>query len=275
MQVSVEAPGTACPSGGVKISGASTTAPAYACNRESGDSASVTAGAAGVNCPNGGVALQVGSDLPTYVCNGDDGSSSAATRHRVTTEPVSASCPSTTLVLESGVDTNGNGTLDANETTSRSDVCSAADLAVSSVGSTVTKLLTLSGSQATTRLFTSTVCPGSVSSSTTAYVDLLVFNGSGSARKVAVWTSAAAGGNLDTMLVAYARTPTSDAGKAACLAINDDCPSSNTVGCVGNFSALSDSIAPVIPASTGYTFRVQLWSTISTGEVQLNLRAIN
>ena len=56
--------------------------------------------------------------------------------------------------------------------------------------------------------------------------------------------------------------------------MNDDCVSSNSVGCTAEFSALSDSTAMVIPSSTGYTFRVQFFLNSASGQVQLNLRSI-
>jgi hypothetical protein len=92
---------------------------------------------AGTNCPSGGNAVTAGLDdnrngtleagevdSTRYVCNGTNGGFNALTR--VTTEPAGANCTFGGQRLEAGVDTSGNGMLEAGEITSTSYVCNGA-----------------------------------------------------------------------------------------------------------------------------------------------------
>jgi hypothetical protein len=92
---------------------------------------------AGTNCPSGGNAITAGLDdnrngtleagevdSTRYVCNGTNGGFNALTR--VTTEPAGANCSFGGQKLEAGVDTSGNGMLEAGEITSTSYVCDGA-----------------------------------------------------------------------------------------------------------------------------------------------------
>jgi hypothetical protein len=89
---------------------------------------------AGAHCPSGGIALSVGYDLnnnglldasevtgTTYVCNGTSGGK--ASLLSVTVEPAGTNCPTGGIKVQSGVDTNGDGTLGSGEVTSTDYVC--------------------------------------------------------------------------------------------------------------------------------------------------------
>ena len=102
---------------------------------------------AGKNCPSGGTRIDIGQDsnsngkLDTneitqtqYVCNGPSGSSvadgGAGGQFLIATgtEPAGASCAAGGVKIQSGPDTNGNGTLDANEVTSTVYVCNGSSV---------------------------------------------------------------------------------------------------------------------------------------------------
>ena len=89
------------------------------------------------NCENGGIKIDVGIDNnvngtldsneilnTSYVCNGVDGSTSLTS---VTTEPAGNNCEKGGVKIDSGVDINGNGTLDLDEITATAFVCNGVD----------------------------------------------------------------------------------------------------------------------------------------------------
>jgi hypothetical protein len=89
------------------------------------------------NCENGGIKIDVGIDNnengildsnevlnTSYVCNGIDGSTSLTS---VTTELAGNNCENGGVKIDSGVDTNGNGTLDQDEVTATAYVCNGVD----------------------------------------------------------------------------------------------------------------------------------------------------
>lgn len=97
----------------------------------------VTNEPAGANCENGGVKIEVGTDSnengvldtgevlsTSYVCNGVDGTLSLTI---VTTEPAGTNCENGGIKIESGVDTNGDGTLDGIEISATAYVCNGVD----------------------------------------------------------------------------------------------------------------------------------------------------
>jgi hypothetical protein len=97
----------------------------------------ITTEAPGINCENGGVKIDVGIDNNTngtldtdeiqstsYVCNGLDGQVSLTS---VTTEPAGANCTIGGLRIDSGLDINSNGALEANEVTATAYVCNGID----------------------------------------------------------------------------------------------------------------------------------------------------
>ncbi|MBI2378202.1 MAG: hypothetical protein HYV07_29645 [Deltaproteobacteria bacterium] len=90
--VTAEAAGANCPNGGVKVQVGDDT-PTYVCNGTEGtdgSGATVTSEAAGANCANGGVKVQVGTGTPTYVCNPEDGVDGRSVV--VTAEAAGANC---------------------------------------------------------------------------------------------------------------------------------------------------------------------------------------
>jgi hypothetical protein len=120
---------------------------AYTCNGATGGSGSPAPGAlvrlesepAGANCTNGGVVvyngldtdhdgtLESGEETSTmYVCNGASGSEGrpgARALVRLDPETAGANCEAGGTAVRSGVDTNGNGTLDTTEAASTSYIC--------------------------------------------------------------------------------------------------------------------------------------------------------
>jgi len=95
---------------------------------------------AGDNCANGGTRLDAGVDDDgdgvldaeevddtTYVCNGADGASGTETLVSVSDEPPGDNCPYGGERVDSGPDTDGSGTLDADEVTASSYVCNGTD----------------------------------------------------------------------------------------------------------------------------------------------------
>ena len=97
----------------------------------------VTNVSSGDTCENGGVKVDFGIDnnasgildgneiLGTnYICNGVDGNNSLTS---VTTEPAGDNCDNGGLKIDSGIDTNGDGTLDNTEITATAYVCNGTD----------------------------------------------------------------------------------------------------------------------------------------------------
>lgn len=102
--------------------------------------------AAGANCAEGGIAVEVGPDTngngalddeevssTEYVCNGANGADGLAgadgVSHLVATadEPAGPNCADGGIVVTSGPDTDGSGSLDAGEVTATRYVCDGAD----------------------------------------------------------------------------------------------------------------------------------------------------
>jgi hypothetical protein len=92
---------------------------------------------AGANCENGGINVEIGVDnnsngildtdeilATSYVCNGVDGNTSLTS---VTTEPTGGNCENGGIKIDSGIDTNGDGTLDDTEITATAYVCNGVD----------------------------------------------------------------------------------------------------------------------------------------------------
>ena len=102
---------------------------------------SVTPEPAGANCANGGQRVDVGIDAnqngtldateidqTTYVCNGangSDGSNGLNSLIDVTPEPAGANCTVGGQRIDVGIDTNGDGTLEAGEIQQTAYVCNA------------------------------------------------------------------------------------------------------------------------------------------------------
>lgn len=149
--VSTEPAGTNCESGGLKIDSgvdangdgtlddSEISATAYVCNGIDGNNslAKITNEAAGANCENGGLKIDTGVDSDSdgtlddseisataYVCNGIDGNDGLI---KTTHEPAGANCESGGIKIDSGVDTNGDGTLDDTEITATAYVCNGID----------------------------------------------------------------------------------------------------------------------------------------------------
>lgn len=95
--------------------------------------------APGVDCASGGTLVQSGADtdgdgvldagevtIQTYACDGADGASGRnGTTVRLVTEPAGTNCVLGGVRIETGLDTNGNGQLDATEVTATTYACSA------------------------------------------------------------------------------------------------------------------------------------------------------
>lgn len=94
----------------------------------------------GANCANGGAVLGSGPDTNfngvleeseivsrVYACNGSDGANGANALVSVTAEAAGTNCPNGGQKIESGVDTNKDGKLDAAEVTATKYVCNGAN----------------------------------------------------------------------------------------------------------------------------------------------------
>ncbi len=94
----------------------------------------VTAEPAGANCETGGVRIEVGTDdngngsldsneieSTSYICNGIDGTNTLVT---VTTEPAGTNCANGGTRIDSGLDADADGVLDAAEVAATAYVCS-------------------------------------------------------------------------------------------------------------------------------------------------------
>lgn len=147
-----EAAGTNCPAGGTSVQAGVDTndngtldsgevsQTQYVCAGESGQASpgtlvSLRPEPAGANCANAGTAVLTGPDTnrngaldpvevtqTRYVCNGSNGQGTPALV-ATTTEPSGARCLAGGVLVQSGLDTNQNGTLDGAEVTSTSAVC--------------------------------------------------------------------------------------------------------------------------------------------------------
>src|SRR5664279_1428650 len=95
---------------------------------------------AGANCAAGGEAIEIGVDrnangvldpseitATTYVCAPPAGAPGSSTLVDVVAEPPGAHCANGGQAIETGVDANGNGMLDAVEVSQVSYVCAGAD----------------------------------------------------------------------------------------------------------------------------------------------------
>lgn len=156
VRVSAELAGTstACADGGSRIeTGPDTdgngrlddpevTNTSFVCNGAAGQQTlvAVTAEPAGANCTAGGQRVETGVDLnedgtlqaseissTSYVCNGEDGQDgSGGNAVRVSSEAAGANCPNGGTRIETGPDSNGNGTLDPGEVTNTTFACQGA-----------------------------------------------------------------------------------------------------------------------------------------------------
>ncbi|MBU1243560.1 hypothetical protein KKD52_09855, partial [Myxococcota bacterium] len=175
--VFVVAPGVPCAAGGQRIEigldldrdgvldAGEVTQTQYVCNGAAGANGSdgsdgidgtdglaslvrVTTEPAGVQCTNGGSFVETGLDLDSdgvldageitqsqYICNGVDGTAGLDGADglaginslvRLTVEPVGSNCASGGSKVESGLDTDGDDTLDAGEVTQTQYVCNGA-----------------------------------------------------------------------------------------------------------------------------------------------------
>ena len=146
-----ESAGANCENGGIKIdSGVDSngdgalddteiTATAYVCNGIDGNNSltKITSEAAGTNCENGGLKIDTGIDSDSdgtlddseitataYACNGLDGNISLV---NISDEAAGSNCENGGTMIESGVDDNGNGTLDAEEIDITRFICNGVD----------------------------------------------------------------------------------------------------------------------------------------------------
>lgn len=151
VNITNEASGTNCENGGIKVevgidgnsNGVLETdevlSTTYVCNGVDGDISlsSVTTEPAGTSCENGGLKIDSGVDAngdgtlddteistTAYVCNGIDGNNSLT---KITNEPAGANCENGGLKIDSGVDTNSDGTLDDSEISATAYVCNGID----------------------------------------------------------------------------------------------------------------------------------------------------
>ena len=130
VSVTTEAAGTNCATGGVRVQVGSGM-PTYVCAGADGASPTVTAEPAGVTCVAGGLKVQVGTGTPRYVCNGlggDAGLPGARSLVTLTTEFAGRNCEVGGVRLDTGVDTNGNGSLEPGEVTQTRYVCDGVGL---------------------------------------------------------------------------------------------------------------------------------------------------
>ncbi|MBU1241701.1 hypothetical protein KJ612_00715, partial [Myxococcota bacterium] len=100
----------------------------------------VTAEPVGANCATGGQKIQAGLDLDRdgvldpgeatqtqYVCQGADGSDGLQSLVTVTVEPAGVHCAGGGILVQGGLDGDGDGILDAGEVTQTQYVCDGAD----------------------------------------------------------------------------------------------------------------------------------------------------
>jgi len=149
--VTSEPAGSNCESGGTRIdSGLDTdndgmlddteiTATAYVCNGVDSNTSLIktTNEPAGDNCENGGIRIDSGIDsdgdgilddieiaTTAYVCNGTDGNNSLT---KITNEEAGEFCENGGIKIDSGVDEDGDGTLDDEEIDVTRFVCNGVD----------------------------------------------------------------------------------------------------------------------------------------------------
>ncbi len=157
LTMSPEPAGVNCPQGGRKLSSGldangnqlldptEVNASSYLCHGSSGLNSltSISNEPAGANCAHGGRKIDSGLDSnrngvldpgeagpSQYVCNGAPGNTGAAGRNsllEVLSEPAGAHCAHGGKRLNSGLDSNGNGVLEAGEVTASSYVCNGAN----------------------------------------------------------------------------------------------------------------------------------------------------
>jgi hypothetical protein len=149
-----EPPGTNCATGGQKVEtgldddadgtldASEVDSTMYVCHGAGGSTSlvSLSAEAAGTNCVAGGQKLETGLDddangvlddseiqSTVYICNGTDGDPYATGLIAVSPEPAGNNCPDGGQRVDSGLDDDGNGTLDATEIDHTSYVCDGTD----------------------------------------------------------------------------------------------------------------------------------------------------
>ncbi|MDX2013283.1 MAG: hypothetical protein SFW67_24015 [Myxococcaceae bacterium] len=132
--VTSEPPGVNCPTGGARVQ-AGSGAPTFVCNGAvgspgdagpAGENVVVTTEAPGANCPGGGVRLQVGQGPARFVCNGLQGDAGAPGQRSLVTlsiEFAGRNCEVGGVRVDTGLDANGNGTLEAGEVSATRYVC--------------------------------------------------------------------------------------------------------------------------------------------------------
>lgn len=156
LNTSMEGPGSNCTDGGSRIDSgldtnlngildpAETQNTSYVCHGSDGSDGltaliSTTTEPAGTNCPAGGHKVESGLDVngndfldageilaTSYICNGKDGINGLLSLVQVQSEPSGANCANGGQRIDSGIDSNGNGALDAEEQ-STAYVCDGAD----------------------------------------------------------------------------------------------------------------------------------------------------
>jgi hypothetical protein len=156
IETSIEAPGSFCPTGGVRIdTGVDADGNGFLdrgeiaetrtlCNGESGDSAAATLSAlspepAGSHCPSGGVRVDMGPDTngngqldahevhsTAYVCHGEHGAGPAMLT-KLGVELPGETCEAGGVRIETGLDLDGDGVLDPSEVTRREEICHGLD----------------------------------------------------------------------------------------------------------------------------------------------------
>ena len=149
--VIVEPIGSNCPSGGFRINSGldvnsngsleenEISANAFLCNGLNGGNTLIRTinEPIGANCSNGGIKFDSGIDLnannvldedeitsSAFLCNGENGNLSLI---NISDVLVNTDCPNGGLILDSGLDTNGNGILDESEILSTRNVCNGLD----------------------------------------------------------------------------------------------------------------------------------------------------
>lgn len=152
--IAAEAPGANCASGGQAIRSGidvnrdgllqpgEVTSTAYVCNGAAGLVSLVRQDdePAGTHCAFGGKSISSGVDAnrngvldplevgtTSYVCNGATGAPGAKSLVALSPEPAGENCPAGGQKVQTGVDANWNGTLDAEEVRNSAYLCSGAN----------------------------------------------------------------------------------------------------------------------------------------------------
>lgn len=145
-----------CPNGGITVDTgidtngngildpAEATSTQYVCNGRAGADGLaslvlISYEPAGDNCTDGGSKVDAGKDANSnnildaseisttkYICNGSSGSNGHSSLLTITTEPAGANCTYSGKKMQSGLDSNANGILDAGEVTTTTYVCNGA-----------------------------------------------------------------------------------------------------------------------------------------------------